>query len=178
MSELVVFPSLPAYAQTVPSIGSTIGTNANIVLAEGSVTASASVAGTVATGLVKGMSGEVTGPDGSKIPVTVSRIAQPAQAGDNAAVALVPSKSSIPQSWLGKQTLAVITLSNASANALIVPSSAIVTAGHGTAHVLKQSKDGTFKEVAVTELGSLAGRSAVKPLSTDGLAAGDQVKVG
>ena len=72
----------------------------------------------------------------------------------------------------------MVTISVASAGALIVPTLAVVSAGQGHSYVLKALPDGTFRRVAVEEIGQFAGRSAVAPAGADRLRAGDNVKVG
>ena len=59
-----------------------------------------------------------------------------------------------------------------------VPSIAVVSGAKGAAHVLKRGPDGSYVSVPVTEIGTLEGKSAVRPTTAGALRAGDAVKVG
>ena len=99
-------------------------------------------------------------------------------AGGDIAVVLVAGSAPLPESWLRATALAVITVSVAAKDSLLVPTIAVVTGGKGQAHVLKRLPDGSFRTIAVDEVGQMAGRSAVTVKDPKDLAAGDTVKVG
>ncbi len=99
-------------------------------------------------------------------------------AGGDVPVVLVPGSDPLPESWLRATALAVITLSVAAKDSLLVPTVAVVTGGKGQAHVLKRLPDGSFTTIAVDEVGQMGGRSAVTVKDPKDLAAGDTVKVG
>lgn len=99
-------------------------------------------------------------------------------AGGDVAVVLVAGSAPLPESWLRATALAVITVSVAAKDSLLVPTIAVVTGGKGQAHVLKRLPDGSFRIIAVDEVGQMAGRSAVTVKDPKDLAAGDTVKVG
>ena len=99
-------------------------------------------------------------------------------AGGDVAVVLVAGSAPLPESWLRATALAVITVSVAAKDSLLVPTIAVVTGGKGQAHVLKRLPDGSFRTIAVDEVGQMAGRSAVTVKDPKDLAAGDTVKVG
>ena len=99
-------------------------------------------------------------------------------AGGDVAVVLVAGSVTFPESWLRATALAIITVSVAAKDSLLVPTIAVVTGGKGQAHVLKRLPDGSFRTIAVDEVGQMAGRSAVTVKDPKDLAAGDTVKVG
>ena len=99
-------------------------------------------------------------------------------AGGDVAVVLVAGSAPLPESWLRATALAVITVSVAAKDSLLVPTIAVVTGGKGQAHVLKRLPDGSFRTIAVDEVGQMAGRSAVTVKDPEDLASGDTVKVG
>ena len=99
-------------------------------------------------------------------------------AGGDVAVVLVAGSVTLPESWLRATALAIITVSVAAKDSLLVPTIAVVTGGKGQAHVLKRLPDGSFRTIAVDEVGQMAGRSAVTVKDPKDLAAGDTVKVG
>ena len=116
--------------------------------------------------------------DGGVISEGTPGDAAVSDAGGDVAVVLVAGSAPLPESWLRATALAVITVSVAAKDSLLVPTIAVVTGGKGQAHVLKRLPDGSFRTIAVDEVGQMAGRSAVTVKDPKDLAAGDTVKVG
>lgn len=233
-AELVVFSTLPADVLTVPSVGTILTATSGIGVESGAVVASAPVAASAAGTLRVGMTGTLTGPDGTQADVAITSIdaagettgaaageaasgvsgsgtpsagsgpasgssgssgSQSASSGGvtigGAEVSTDPPASEdstvrlsaaggadFPAAWLHGSGVAVITVSVAAQHSLIVPSIAVVSGAKGAAHVLKRGPDGSYVSVPVTEIGTLEGKSAVRPTTAGALRAGDAVKVG
>ena len=201
-SEFVVFGFLPAVATSIPPVGTVLSESTTLVASAGPVVADATVDAATAIQLRSGMSAVVSGHAGEMAFATVASVtAQPVHGGLSATDAGSAGSSADrgpasadgstaswtvrlgfepqpPASWLGTEVRAVVTISVASAGALIVPTLAVVSGGQGHSYVLKAMPDGTFRRVPVEEVGQLAGRSAVAPVEADRLRAGDNVKVG
>lgn len=185
-SEFAIIGQLPAYLVSAPAIGSTVTSETRFAIEEGPVVAVAQVADSVAARLRQGLTATLALPEGAA-KATVSAIADvspPAEAGNGSAgggeksVTLVADSEGLPASSLHASVLAEITISVTTDSGLIVPSIAVVADADGAAHVVKRTSAGRFRQVPVTELGVLDGRSAVKPIRAGDLKTGDEVKVG
>jgi peptidoglycan hydrolase-like protein with peptidoglycan-binding domain len=176
-AQFAVFSTLPGSLASIPAVGSSVDDKATISIDDGSIVAAATVSTDVSGELTAGMHGTIVGPDGKSIAVTVGSVPAASQTASSVSVPLTAGQT-LPTAWLGHSILATITTTNSATNALLVPTTAVVTAGHGHAHLLKQTAKGTFTEIDVTELATLNGRSAVRAAHASDLRAGDKVKVG
>lgn len=88
------------------------------------------------------------------------------------------SASGFRRSVIGESGVGIVTLAVVSRQALLVPSRAVAIDRDGTARVLVRVSSSRSRAIDVHVLGTLAGRSAVAPLTTDALRAGDLVRVG
>lgn len=172
----LVAGALPANLVSAPAVGALVGDSTSITLETGALIASAQVPPDSAAELRKGLAVTLTGSNGTPVPASVASVAQPAEDGNNATVVMTAA-SELPDAWLHQTVLATITVQVAAKDSLIVPTAAIVTAGDGQAHVLKESADGSFTEIPVTETATLSGKSAIT-VAGDALKPGDNVKVG
>ncbi|WP_390228794.1 peptidoglycan-binding protein [Gryllotalpicola reticulitermitis] len=176
-AELVVAPALPARLESAPRVGEVIDGDANIGFAGGDLIARADVAESVIGSITTKTIASLTPPGGTPIPARVTRVTPPAQPGDNGSVTLAPEAGLLDESLAGKSVLTTFTVAAIASDALIVPASAVQS--HGDARfVLKREPNGDLTEVPVTEIGSLAGRSAVHPDSRGTLSEGDAVRTG
>lgn len=175
-SAFLVASSLPAALVSAPPVGSEVGESSAINLESGNMDADAQIPPDTATELKTGMHTTLSGPDGKSIDALIGTVTQPTKDGENATVLINPS-AELPSSWLHQSVLATITVQVAATGSLIVPTSAIITSGHGQADVLLEEASGAFAEVPVTEVASLSGKSAVTATS-GALKPGDRVKVG
>lgn len=175
--ELLVGGGLPGFLVASPGVDTELGDTSEVVVEHGQVVGAAAIADSVAVDLAPDMKGVMTGADGVKVPIVVSSVGTPAKAGDPVLVVLTGDGAALPEKWLRTRALAVITIETAAKDSLLVPSAAVVTSGRTDAYVLKRHADGTFAEVAVEEVGRLAGRSAVIPKQPNDLRAGDTVRI-
>jgi hypothetical protein len=176
-SEIAVVPTLPAVVTGVPGVGTVLTVdNAAVQLATGVLLARAPVAVSVAGRVTAETSVSMTGPDGTVLAGQVAVIT-PAVDGGQAQVDVQALDGEVPETWLGSSVLTTFVLQVVAEQALVVPTTAVVTSGSGGARVLREEADGSFQEVDVEELGSLSGRTAVRPLDPTALEAGDQVRV-
>lgn len=191
-SEFLVFPTLPALLTSTPPVGSLLNDSSAVTISTGTLIAAGEVDAATALMLKPGMKATVQGPDGSPVAATLNTVDEAAAPNKPAATAStdLPANRDTnwtarlafsqppPPAWLGVEILGVITINVAATDSLIVPSIAVVSAGEGNPHVLKQLPNGTFKRIPVKEVGLLAGRSAITPNVKDDLQSGDLVKVG
>ncbi len=180
VGELLALPQLPALVTAVPPVGTVLdGSDSTATFAEPTLQATADIAPSVLASVTDGTQGTLTDDSGGSIDVQVSAItAGDATTGASGSVVLAPSDGSISSEWAGKQVLATLRLQVAATDSLIVPTRAVAVDATGTAHVLRQSRDGSFASIAVEIRGQLAGQTAVAPFDEGTLAEGDPVKVG
>jgi peptidoglycan hydrolase-like protein with peptidoglycan-binding domain len=200
-SEFLVFASLPAFVTSIPPTGARLAETAAVGVAAGRVVADAAVDAATAGQLSRGMKAVLNGPTGEPIHGSVIDVMAPSvdapQASDGASSSGSPGPEQAPDSagaaswtvrigmdadppgtWMGTEVRGEVTLDLASSNTLLVPSVAVISAGHGASYVLKRMHDGTFLRVAVREAAQLAGTSAIEPRKAGELRDGDHVKVG
>lgn len=185
--EFLVVDTLPAFLGSILSVGTPITADTTVSVEEGAIVAIAQTATSAGTQLEPGTSVVLT-REGAAARGKVRSIERDTSASDHdetkkAAVGDVSvtieaeDGSSFDVAWVHAEMLAEFRIAVAEENALIVPSRSVNGSADGTGRVLKQLKDGSFREVRVRESGALDGRSAVIPLTEGELAVGDLVKV-
>jgi len=193
-TEFVVFAALPAFVTSTPPVGTPIDDDSAITVESGKIVATATLEAAALRELQPGMKATVQGPDGALLPATVESIgaatvtppedpdavAAPAAAPDVDELALVVSidGDAVPDGWLGFDALTLVTVEVAASDSLLVPTLAVVTGAGEAAHLLKQEDDGSFTRIAVKEIATLAGQSAISPVGDAVLAPGDLVRIG
>ncbi|WP_448058598.1 hypothetical protein [Cellulomonas hominis] len=178
-AETLVVTRLPAVLASVPSTGTVLDpATALVELEDGAVVAQAPVATGVAVRVEPGQSGRLRAADGAELAVVVQAVTPATQDGEQATVTLHATTGEIQGEWIGQTLLVVIEIRTVGQESLIVPTRAVATGGAGDGHVLRREADGSFRSVAVTELGALGGQSAIAPTEPGTLAAGDEVRVG
>jgi len=174
-AEFLVARTLPARVTKEPAVGSTLGSDAAVDLADGSLQASASIAASSAAGLRSGMAVQLSGPEGQIADGSVSSVTPSEQAGENTTV--VFGNTQIPEAWAGQSVLATVSVEVAAKNSLIVPSSALVSQGGTSGYVVRVRANGMQDRIRVREVASLDGRSAIVGRAGETLRAGDRVRV-
>lgn len=175
-TEFVVVPTLPAVLHDVPEVGSEIAGDATLNLGSGELTVFVEVPTQVLDALdavttIDVHLGEVT------VGATQPEIVQEATDEAPALARLTIDDGTDLTSLATTTGTAVFQSSPIAEDSLIVPATAVVSAGAEGAFVYKRGADGDFTPVEVVEVGYLDGRSAVTQL--DGkLEAGDVVLVG
>lgn len=194
LSEVLVASRLPATVAAMPAVGESAaasegmseseGPSANgnglVTLHSGGLRVQAAVPASVAVRVEQGMPAELSVAGGDLMDATVSEIREVtgSQEPELGGYELVfTADTQVPSEWSKEDVLARITASVISEAALIVPTRALATNTDGEGYVAKLKDDGSFARVLVEELGTLAGRSAVKPLENGSLSEGDEVRV-
>lgn len=186
LAELLVVPVLPADLLAPIPVGAILADTTALDVGAGRIVAIADVNAATATHVRSQMKGTLTGlGDGPKsatvIAVNSAEIERHKGEGakdqdERWSITLVPDTEPQPR-VVGSSGVAHITTEIAAPRSLIVPTSAMVTAGRGSPHVLKLSGD-RFVRVEVRELGSMEGRTAIEPTTSGELAPDDRVKIG
>lgn len=166
-NELVVVRTLPATLASIAAVGTQVTSDRPVaVLTSGPLVAHASVAAGVVGRIRPGMDAQLISGGG---PLVRARVVAAARgtaeaAGDLRDVTLRATNGSIPPSWRGRTVLARIITTLVQRRGLLVPTRAVSQDADGNAYVLKRTGSEAFARVRVTPLGSLAGRTAVKPV--------------
>ena len=196
-TEFLVIGSLPATVVSTPSVGDTVTEKTAVTVSQGRIVGVSMVPAAQTTALFKGLTGVMTGADGTKVPLTLESISvaetastsdAPSGASGGAAsagsggdsetkVVFTGSGSDLAEAWLGQNNLVTLTISTAAHDALVVPSSAVAANSDGTSYVLKRQHDGTFARVTIKEQARLGGRSAITAVTKDSVSDGDVVKI-
>ena len=198
-SELLVVSQTPAFAVSLPVVGTLITAETTVDLEHGQVVAVAQISSAVGSQLQPGMAVSLDDGRGGQTVAQVKSIsdiaADPDVPSANADAEKAPSNksaasdtlrlvisgvddASLPTEWLRNDVLAVISVRLVAEDSLLVPAIAVVPAGSGHPRVYKRLPDGSFRSVEVDEVATLEGRSAVVALVSDQLKPGDVVKVG
>lgn len=173
-SAVVVLRHLPATVASVPKVGTEVGGEKPfITLVSGPLLGRSEVAATSAAGLAPRQ--PVAMELGSER--TTGKVATVTPSATGTVVVITPDKPLDP-AWAGQDVLSRITLDVVAPRGLIVPSTAIANGADGASYVLRRMPSGDLERIAVTEVGSLAGETAVVPTDPKALQDGDQVKVG
>ena len=196
LSEVMVAPRLPARVVRLPAVGATPGGSpgdaqtppALVVLASGNLVARAEVAPSAAVRLQRDLEAVLTADDGTTAVATVASIETAASAGgtddaeggEGTQTVVLRTDQPLPSSWAGTNVLATVTVGVVTDDALLVPSRGVTTRADGRTYVAvaRDGEDGGFDDVEVTELGTLNGMSAVRPVDEGRLQVGDAVRVG
>jgi len=180
-AEILTVTGLPAVLTHAPPVGTVLdAASATITLAAPDLHARAQVAASVlaAFGPTPPKATLSDEQDGTSIEVKVAAVTPgDATTGAPGTVELVPTSAPVPPAWAGRQLLATFDLQVVSADALIVPTIAVVQNGSGALTVTRREPSGDFVQVPVREIGTLNGQSAISPVATDGLHEGDRVRV-
>jgi peptidoglycan hydrolase-like protein with peptidoglycan-binding domain len=167
---------LPAYVLSIPTVGTSGDDARTVTVASGPLHAFATVTTTTSTAITVGMKGTVGTATGESADVTVAAIGTADKDG-SVIVDLAPTGDAIADSMQGQTIVISLTRTLLAQDALLVPTRAVVPRGASGQVVRRQNADGTFTEVQVREVATLAGRSAVQPVDDTALTVGDQVKV-
>ena len=196
-TEFLVIGSLPATVVSTPSVGDTVTEKTAVTVSQGRIVGVSMVPAAQTAALSKGLTGVMTGADGTKVPLTLESVSVPETAsttdtpggasggaasggsgGDSETkVVFTGSGTDLAEAWLGQNNLVALTISTAAHDALVVPSSAVAANSDGTSYVLKRQHDGTFARVAIKEQARLGGRSAITPVTKDSVSDGDVIKI-
>lgn len=183
-SEFLVMPVLPATLVGAPAVGDTIGGDTVITTEHGAPRLTASVPNLIAarvhpsaTGAWSASVGDQRGA-GAQRSVTVTRVGEHPDDASETPVALGSADGTTPldESLLGVTGTVTIELSRLATDELIVPTIAVSPGGKSPAHVFAE-RDGEFERIGVTEVATLDGRSAVRPVEANALRAGDRVRI-
>lgn len=176
LTEAVVITDSNAVLSKVPAVGALLGDEPALELTSGLVVAHIEVATTVASSIPAGTAVALTLDDGTTLDGKVLGSEASMEAPETTILLVGATAASFPSELIGHEVSAVIELNRLADEGLIVPSSAVVPRGDGTAVVLKQLPDGSFEEVRVREIAALAGRSAIELIDGE-LTVNDTVKV-
>ena len=174
-SEFVVTSAVPALLVSTSAVGEQLPDGASLQLASGPLVARALVSDSLLGSIPEGAAGAARVPDGD-VDVTLTAVGPRDDETGESAVEFTPA-SALDEALVGTTVVIVIEINRVAENALLVPSRAVVPNGVNDAVVSKALPDGTFTLVPVREIAQLSGRTAVEPITTGDLAAGDKVRV-
>ena len=184
MAEFAVFPTLPAVVETLPAVGEEQSEGLEVRVRSGVPVATASMTMDLASQFVLGSTGTLE-VKGISVAVVVDNVAQQLEpAGDEATSGALASNVvtfvgadavSIPDDLNGHSGIITIVLETVAADALLVPTAALVSQGNESRILVE--RDDEFRSVPVVELGRLDGRSAVSPIVDGALLSGDMVRI-
>lgn len=181
LTEVVIVQKLPVLVQSLAAIGAHLTTTTPIAAAvRGGLVGSVSLDAAAAARVPLGAPASVTlkggvGPIMARITAIVSTVDEN---GAGAGTATLSFTDGINSRQDGTTFVAIVTISVVARDALIVPSRAVSTATDGITRVLARRTGSASRSVPVVVVGSLAGRSAVRPTVADQLREGDMVVVG
>lgn len=174
-SELMVIRSLPVTLTETPKVGHAVKGSLKISYGSGAIVAKGMVESDSVGGISEGQ--RATLSDGAKSwKATVSRVGK-LSGNKTVPVTLRADSTSWPRRPDASGAIVTITTHTGPENAMLVPTAAVDTGAGSASYVLKQTSQGHYLRVPVTELGSLAGKTAVSAPSGK-LQTGDLVKVG
>lgn len=175
MAAVVVAPGLPAILAAAPAIGRVPEEGAVLSFAAGDLRFVAAVTTATAAQMTPGMTGSLSVPGVNEpLAVAVTEITTVPKDDGTVEAILVPTGAPIPAEALGAEVVAEVRLDPGIDESLVVPSRAVIVRGDDS-YVRVQSADGEIREVAVTELATSLGRSAVEPVDEGALTVGDDV---
>jgi len=174
-SDLVVVDELPATVVASPAVGTIASADTGFTLERGSTHAVADISSAAAAGLTVGTSGTARVGD-VPVPVRVAAVGGDTGARDTRRVTVVGADAPLPDDLVGNELVASLDVHVAARDALLIPSSAVIPGGDNAAYVLVRRRQ-DLQRVPVEELGTLDGRSAVRPLRAGSLESGDKVRV-
>ncbi|WP_286346399.1 peptidoglycan-binding domain-containing protein [Frondihabitans sucicola] len=177
-AELTVMSTSSAHVVSVPEVGSPILDSTLAVVEHGPMAAVAGVPAEVGSAIREGMKGSLS-IGGGRRPVTVTAvIPNKGEAETSTRIELAGSTGELSESESGHEALLELEVEVVDRDSLLVPTVAVISGGSGSARVQKQTRQGSFVSIPVTEIGQLDGRSAVTATGREKLAPGDHVKVG
>jgi hypothetical protein len=180
LTEFVVAPRLPATLSGSLRVGASVEPSRPVAtLTSGSLVAHAAVASSVVGRIRPGMRATLSSRRARPFNARVLAIHGPGSAPDGMRdVTIGVPGGSLPARWRGRAVLVRITTALVHRRALIVPTRAVAQDPDGRSYLLKQVQGNQFSRVAVRTLGTLAGRTAVEPVTARALLASDRVRVG
>ncbi|MCG2803805.1 MAG: peptidoglycan-binding protein [Cellulomonas sp.] len=177
-AELLFVTQLPAVVVGLPAVGALVDAATTVTVASTALVAHAEVATSLLTSLSTDTRGTLSDSSGASVAVQVAALT-PGDTTTGAPGSLeLTASDGLPQAWVGQPVLATLNLTVVASDALLVPSRAVGVDGAGQAQVTVEQPDGSFRLVPVTELGTLAGQSAITVDDPDALQVGDRVQVG
>lgn len=174
-ADVLVVDELPATVVTAPAVGTVASAGATFTLERGDTQAVADISPTAAAGLAVDTIGTAS-VDNTPVKVRVAAIGNATGTEETQHVTITGAEVALPADLVGRELVATLDIRVAARAALIVPTSAVIPGGDKPAYVLVHRRN-TLQRVAVEELGTLDGRSAIKPLREHRLQAGDDVRV-
>lgn len=174
-ADLLVVEHLPATVIAAPAVGTVASSESKFTLERGSTHAVADISPSSAAGLTVDTAGTAKVANTS-MKVRVATIGDTPGTDETRRVTVTGVEADIPSELVGQELVADLDVHVAARDALIVPSSAVVPGGNNSAYVLVQRRQALHR-VPVEELGTLDGRSAVKPLRGHRLRADDHVQI-
>lgn len=203
LSEVIVVPSLPVRAESIPAQGTVLSAENALIAVEagqgqleGTLPAavaakiSGSVNGTARLGQdVVTVSGSLerssataeTSPQTSEASGESSTgnsddVQDRGRSSSSSRIVLTPTNAEIPASWLGREdVLVTLDLMPPLQDVLTVPQSAIASDASGTMSVLRKSTEGDFEQIPVQMSACVAGTCAIEAEGI--LREGDEVRV-
>ena len=171
-SSFIVTSTLPASLRSAPGVG-LLPEDASIVLISGDMVVVSQVIEGTAALVSKGMAAQTT-VAGKEIILTLDSIGTPDDKGQ-VNLTFNAASGTIPPDTTGTEAVVAITREVVAEDALIVPSVAVASRGAKRYVLVEHGR--SFTEVAVRELGTLGGQSAISPLDAKAVVAGDKVRV-
>jgi len=163
-SELAALPSLDMLSKAPLPIGTVIADDTVVELVSGGLVARVNATEGGLLGISVGMHAEVSS-GGTRLEVIVKRATDEDTAdGTKRILTLETVEGSFPPEWVDSLVVVVFVVRDAGQHELVVPSTAINFTSDGHAFVLRQTGDAGFETVRVEETGTVAGRSAVRPV--------------
>ncbi|WP_291380897.1 peptidoglycan-binding protein [Demequina sp.] len=175
-SEFVVAPAAPTVVEVVPAIGATLTADDHLTLASGPLIVLAEAPDSVANADFAAVDVTVTF-DGDNRAATIQSLRSPATDDAFAVMEVKLVGGDVPAAWKGVAGTATYATQLVASDALVVPTAAVVSQGLDSQLVYRADGNGGFVAIAVRELGSLNGRTAVMPIDGQ-LDEGDIVIVG
>lgn len=174
-ADVLVVSELPAIVVGSPTIGDVLSPESHLTVERGGVQAVAEISSTAASGLTTDTLGVATIGD-RRVKVRVTAVDDAGETEGTRRVRVAGADAPLPTDLVGQDVVATLDIHVAAEDALLVPTRAVEPGGDEPASVLVQHPQG-FRRVPVEELGTLDGRSAVRPLDERQLRAGDDVRV-
>lgn len=176
-SELATLPSLDMVSQAPLPIGTVVGAETSIGLVSGGLVARVNATEMGVLGISVGTPAEVSSGGVSLHAIVKEADDEDTADGTKRILTLVPDDGVFPPDWGDALVVVVFVVRDAGEHQLVVPQTAVNFNSEGEAFVLRQANSGIFEAVPVEEIATVAGRSAVRPISGE-LNVGDLVEVG
>lgn len=175
LSEFVVVPELPVVLEGLPAVGEAVSEETVLSVGSGPLVILAEVPDSVARADLDSIGARVSFGDDEREATLIT--VRAASTGESPAVVeLHLVDGAVPAEWASTGGVAIFHLATAATDSLVVPTSAVVSAGLDSQIVYRAVEDGTFVAVPVREIGSLNGRTAIEAIDGN-LTEGDLVLV-